>query len=442
MEQPCERGSSRSHLRAHGAKPRGLARRRRCCALARWRNHYLRSAQGYPHRPRAVGSDVSVDGHDRWPHASGDFGRGGSSSGPGGARSGLRGEPRARRPYCAGAVLMPADVIPISVLTGFLGSGKTTILGHLLRQSGFSRTAVIINEFGEVGLDHELVEASEDSFIELKTGCLCCKIRSDLAQTLQDLLQRRDAGKCSPFDRIVIETSGLADPAPILQTLMTDTSIAGRFVLGGVVATVDTVTGVGTLQREDISQKQVAVADAIVLTKLDLSGPTQPALLDRLAELNAGAPVLSADRGKIDSQCLFSAGLYDPHGRSLDVNSWLAGERHSHARHDADIQAYAVVRNEPIRAVTLTLFLETLAEHCGAGLLRLKGIVNVAESPDRPAVIHGVQHVFHAPAWLKRWPSDDRSSRIVFITRRVPQRWVEALLEAIDAEVADASVAR
>jgi G3E family GTPase len=337
---------------------------------------------------------------------------------------------------------MRSDVIPISILTGFLGSGKTTILGHLLRQRGFSRTAVIINEFGEVGLDHELVEASEDSFIELKTGCLCCKIRTDLAQTLQDLLQRRDAGKCSPFDRVVIETSGLADPAPILQTLMTDTNIAGRLALGGVVATVDTVTGAGTLLREDISQKQVALADKIVLTKLDLSGPARPALLDRLAELNAGAAVLSADRGKIDSQCLFSAGLYGSDARSLDVNSWLAGERHSHARHDGDIQTYAVVRNEPIRAVTLTLFLETLAEHCGADLLRLKGIVNVVESPDRPAVIHGVQHVFHAPAWLKRWPSDDRSSRIVFITRRVPQRWVEALFEAIGAEVADVTVGR
>jgi G3E family GTPase len=336
---------------------------------------------------------------------------------------------------------MRADVIPISILTGFLGSGKTTILGHLLRQPEFSRTAVIINEFGEVGLDHELVETSEDSFIELKTGCLCCKIRTDLAQTLQDMLQRRDEGNCPPFDRIVIETSGLADPAPILQTLMTDTGIAGRLVLGGVVATVDTVTGASTLRREDISQKQVAVADRIVLTKLDL-GSAQPVLLRRLAELNAGAPVLSADRGKIDSQCLFSAGLYDPHARSLDVNSWLAEERHSHPRHDAHIQTYAVVRKKPIGAVTLTLFLETLAEHCGADLLRLKGIVNVAESPDRPAVIHGVQHVFHALAWLKRWPSDDRSSRIVFITRRVPQRWVEALFEAIGAEVADVSVGR
>jgi G3E family GTPase len=337
---------------------------------------------------------------------------------------------------------MRADVIPISILTGFLGSGKTTILGHLLRQPGFARTAVIINEFGEVGLDHELVEASEDSFIELKTGCLCCKIRADLAETVQDMLQRRDAGNCSPFDRIVIETSGLADPAPILQTLMTDTGIAERAVLGGVVTTVDTLTGAATLEREDISQKQVAVADRIVLTKLDLNGAALSVLLHRLTELNAGAPVHRADRGKIDSQCLFGAGLHDPHVRSLDVNSWLAEDRRSHARHDADIQTYTVVRSEPIAAITLTLFLETLAEHCGTDLLRLKGIVNIAESPDRPAVIHGVQHVFHAPGWLKRWPSDDRSSRIVFITRRVPQRWVEALFEAIGIEVADVSVGR
>jgi G3E family GTPase len=333
---------------------------------------------------------------------------------------------------------MSAEAIPVSVLTGFLGSGKTTMLGHLLRQPEFSRTAVIINEFGEIGLDHELVEASEDSFIELMTGCLCCKVRTDLAQTLQELLQRRDDGRCAPFDRIVIETSGLADPAPILQTLMTDTTVAGRLVLGGVVTTVDAVNGIGTLKREDISQKQVAVADRIVLTKLDLAGADRPALLRHLEALNAGAPVLIADHGRIDSPVLFDAGLYDPRTKSADVMSWLAGKAHghSHAHHDAEVRTYAIVREEPIRAATLTLFLEALAEHCGADLLRLKGIVNIAESPERPAVVHGVQHVFHAPAWLDRWPSDDRRSRLVFIARRIPQRWVEVLLEAIDAEVA------
>jgi G3E family GTPase len=341
--------------------------------------------------------------------------------------------------------VMSADVIPVSVLTGFLGSGKTTMLRHLLRAPEFARTAVIINEFGEVGLDHELIEASEDSVIELQTGCLCCKIRTDLAETLSDLLRRRDDGRCTRFDRIVIETSGLADPAPILQTLMTDATVAGRLVLAGVVTTVDAVTGVATLAREGVSQKQVAVADRIVLTKTDLAGnlteSAEPALLRRLESFNAGAPVLISDHGRIDPSRIFDAGLYDPTTKSTDVTAWLAqethGHEHAHARHDADIKTYAILRPEPIRAVALTLFLEALAEHCGDDILRLKGIVNILESPDRPAVIHGVQHVFHPPAFLERWPSDDRSSRIVVITRRVRQRWVEVLLAAIDAEVAD-----
>jgi G3E family GTPase len=333
-----------------------------------------------------------------------------------------------------------ADPIPVSVLTGFLGSGKTTILGHLLHQPEFSRTAVVINEFGEIGLDHELIETSEDSVIALTTGCLCCKVRTDLAQTLQDLLRRRDEGRCTRFDRIVIETSGLADPAPILQTLMTDADIAGRLVLCGVVTTVDTVAGYGTLEREAISQKQVAVADTIVLTKLDLAGAAAPALLNRLAGINPGAPTLRAAHGRTRLASLFGTALYDVKSKSLDVNSWLAEAReHTRDHHDTEIKTYTLLRTEPIRAVALTLFLEALAEHCGADLLRLKGIANIAESPDRPAVIHGVQHVFHAPAWLERWPSNDRRSRMVFITRRIPRRWVEVLLDAVDAEVAGVS---
>jgi G3E family GTPase len=225
---------------------------------------------------------------------------------------------------------------------------------------------------------------------------------------------------------------------------MTDTGIAGRLVLGGIVTTVDAVNGAGTLEREGVSQKQVAVADRLVLTKSDLAGAAQPVLLRRLAELNASAPVLRADHGRIDPSCLFDGGLYDPHTKSLDVNSWLAEEAngHAHGRHEAEIKTYAIVREKPIRAVALTLFLEALAEHCGADLLRLKGIVDIAESPNQPAVIHGVQHVFHPPAWLERWPSDDRRSRIIFIARRIPQRWVEVLLDAIGAEVADVSVRR
>jgi G3E family GTPase len=324
--------------------------------------------------------------------------------------------------------------IPVSVLTGFLGSGKTTLLSRLLRQPEFSRAAVIINEFGEIGLDHELVEKSEDSVIALTTGCLCCKVRSDLTETLHDLLRRRDAGTLpQKFDHVVIETSGLADPAPILHALMTDAGLAERVTLGSVVTTVDAVAGEDTLEREAVSRRQLAVADRIVLTKLDLAGGDAAALRRRIAALNPAAATLGAVRGRIDG-----ASLFDPARCSAEpgIEAWLGdAHAHGHAHHDAEIRAYAVVRAAPIRAVALTLFLEALAEHCGADLLRLKGIVDVAESPERPGVIHGVQHVFHAPAWLERWPSADRTSRMVFITRRIPQRWVEALLDALSAEV-------
>jgi G3E family GTPase len=331
-------------------------------------------------------------------------------------------------------------VIEALILTGFLGSGKTTLLGRLLRQPEFSRTAVIINEFGEIGLDHELIEASEDSLIELQTGCLCCKIRNDLATTIRDLLRRRDEGAIVPFTRIVIETSGLADPAPVLQTLMTDAAIATRVVLGRVVTTVDAVNGADTLDREEISAKQAAVADRLLLTKTDLASPP-PALMRRLKGLNATAPVLIARDGDINARDLCSGRLYDPLTKSVDLRSWFGPDPGAHAHHHghAGIDTFALVLHEPLRAVTLTLFLEAIAEHCGADLLRLKGIVNILESPERPAVIHGVQHVFHPPTWLPGWPSQDRQSRMIFITRGIPRRWIEALLAAIDAEVADVS---
>jgi G3E family GTPase len=329
-------------------------------------------------------------------------------------------------------------VIEALILTGFLGSGKTTLLGHLLRRPEFSRTAVIINEFGEIGLDHELIEASEDSLIELQTGCLCCSIRGDLATTIHDLLRRRDEGAVTPFTRIVIETSGLADPAPVLQTLMTDTAIAERVVVGGVVTAVDAVNGADTLNRDEISAKQVAVADRLLLTKTDLVSPP-PALMRRLNVLNATAPVLIVRHGEIDPGDLTNGRLYDPLTKSLDVRAWLGPDPGAHAHHHGHdgIDTYALVRREPFRAATLTLFLEALAEHCGADLLRLKGIVNILESPERPAVIHGIQHVFHPPTWLPGWPSEDRQSRMTFITRGIPRGWIEALLAVIEAEVAD-----
>jgi G3E family GTPase len=332
-------------------------------------------------------------------------------------------------------------LIGVLVLTGFLGSGKTTLLQRLLAKPQFSRTAVIINEFGEIGIDHELVEASSDNLIQLTTGCICCKVRSDLAETLADMLRRREEGTVPAFTRVVIETSGLADPAPILQTLMTDLNLAGRLALNGLVTTVDALNGAVTLDREAISVKQVALADRLILTKSDLAVSDAAALHARLARLNRTAPLVTADHGNVDPD-IFEIDSFNANAMSLADKSWArqlsAGPPDLNHVHDHDIKTSAIVRTEPIHAVTLSLFLEALAEHCGAEMLRLKGIVNIAESLDRPVVVHGVQHVFHPLEWLPRWPSADRRSRIVLIGRRIPRRWIELLLTAIEAEVQQA----
>ena len=223
-------------------------------------------------------------------------------------------------------------MIPVAVLTGFLGSGKTTLLARLLRHPDFSRTAVIINEFGEVGLDHDLIETSEESFIELQTGCLCCTVRGDLVLTLEDILRRRDAGTVAPFERVVIETSGLADPAPILHALMSDAGLSQRLALAGVVATVDAVNGLGTLERNPESVKQVAVADRLILTKTDLLSGERDGLAARLAALNPSATLLQASFGAVDPARLFDMGLSGGLGASprneASVQAWLGLDAH------------------------------------------------------------------------------------------------------------------
>jgi G3E family GTPase len=244
------------------------------------------------------------------------------------------------------------------------------------------------------------------------------------------------------FERAVIETTGLADPAPILHALMTDRALSEVYALDGVVTTVDAVTGLATLDRHREALRQAAVADRIVLTKTDMPEAEADAVKARLAAINPGAPVLAAVHGVIAPGALFDAGIYDAAGKMPDVQAWIAHEAvaaaggHAHHHHADDITTFCIVRDEPLRAVTLALLLSALAENCGADLLRIKGIVRVAEAPDRPAVIHGVQHVYHAPVWLERWPSADRRTRMVFIGRNIRESWVKNLLELIDAEVA------
>ncbi|HEX6318369.1 MAG TPA: GTP-binding protein [Burkholderiales bacterium] len=318
------------------------------------------------------------------------------------------------------------SALPVSVITGFLGSGKTTLLARLLRDPAFARTAVIVNEFGEVGLDHLLLEASDEEIVLLEGGCLCCKVRGDLVRTAGHLLERRARGAAA-FDRIVIETTGLADPAPILHALMTDREIADALRLESVIATVDCVAGGATLDAHPQSVKQAALADRIVLTKADLADPAASGLAERLRGINPGAPQLTALHGAVDPDLLFSSSVYAPRLYESHV-------------HSDEVTSFCLRRSEPLHAVTLGLFLRVLAEHCGAKLLRLKGLVDVLESPGRPAVIHGVQHVFHPPAWLEAWPDDDRTTRIVVISQGLDAGWLQDLLEVLDDEVKACSI--
>jgi G3E family GTPase len=310
--------------------------------------------------------------------------------------------------------LSPHANIPVAIVTGFLGSGKTTLISRILRDPAFARTAVIVNEFGEIGLDHELIASSDETLLALTTGCLCCAVRSDLVATLLDLQRRSDA-----YDRVLIETSGLADPAPILHALMTDRDVAQHHVLAGVVTMVDALHGEAALDRHPEARRQVAFADRLLLSKTDVVEPSA-AFRERLAALN---PEVALS----DARDVVLATMFAGTAIRADVTP--------DARHSDGIFSFVLQRDRPVPALALTLLLEGIAEHCGARLLRMKGLVNIEEMPGQPAVIHGVQHVFAPPDFLERWPSADMSTRIVFITQGVPRYFPVRLLDAIEQEV-------
>jgi len=357
----------------------------------------------------------------------------------------------------------PLPAVPVSILTGFLGAGKTTLLNRLLKDPDLSDTAVIINEFGDVSIDHLLVEASSDGVIELSDGCLCCTVRGELVDTLADLMDRMQTGKIRPLKRIVIETTGLADPAPVLQSVIGNPIIAQNFRLDGVVTVVDAVNGLQTIANHEEALKQIAVADRIVVSKTGLAdASTRDALTVRIRALNPRAPLIDGDSDEAGRSALFACGLYDPSSKIADVGRWLQDEAHhdhNHHHHDhgdhhhdhyhhhdhdhhhdvnrhgGDIRSFSIVHDRPIEPMALDMFIDLLRSAHGEKLLRMKAIVAVADRPDRPLVLHGVQNVFHTPERLTAWPDpNDRRTRMVLITKGLTEDFVRDLFDAFTGQ--------
>ncbi len=360
---------------------------------------------------------------------------------------------------------MPRDPnyrIPAFVLTGFLGAGKTTLLNHMLQEPAFARTAVIVNEFGEVGIDHDLVRKSSDQVVELTTGCLCCTISGDISKTVYELILLRNQKRVPPFERIIIETTGLADPVPVLFTLLADPRLEPNISIGGVTTVVDTVNGASTLAQHPEALKQILVADTIVLSKTDLLVEDQgrsslPGLYLTLQEKNPGARLLDISEVNENAGLAFSSAPYRPENRPEDVKRWLVEEQatashnhdsahqhdgdeephdhghhpHSHDinKHGDDIHAFSIVMDKPVSRAVFSFAMSILMANAGEDLLRVKGIVNVTDA-DGPWIVHGVQHVFPRPVTLQEWPSGDRRTRLMFITRNIPKTTIDRFFRA------------
>ncbi len=349
-----------------------------------------------------------------------------------------------------------SDKIPVTILTGFLGAGKSTLLNRILKDPAMKDAAVIINEFGDVGIDHLLVESSGDSIIELSDGCLCCTVRGELVDTLANLMDAVQTGRVKLVKRVVIETTGLADPAPVMQAIMGNPVIAQNFELDGVVTVVDAVNGLQTLDNHEEARKQAAVADRLIVSKQSIAGGTD-ALMQRLHGLNPRAAIMNADSDEAGSARIFVNGLYDPGTKIADVRRWLHDEdeheghhHHDHGhghhhhhhghehqdphdvnRHDASIRSFSIIEEKAIDPMALEMFIDLLRSAHGEKLLRMKAIIATSDRPERPLVLHGVQSIFHPPVRLPAWPDpEDRRTRMVLITKDLPEAFVKDLFDA------------
>jgi G3E family GTPase len=357
--------------------------------------------------------------------------------------------------------------IPVTLVTGFLGSGKTTFINAALRAPELARTVVVVNEFGEVGLDHKLFARSSDSVVVLENGCLCCTVRSDLVGTLNSLFHSRQAGEIPFFDNVVIETSGLAEPGPVLQAFLSEPTLDGLFRVASVVTLVDAVNWRGTSEEHDESVRQVALADQIRVTKLDLA-PGDRAMAEtrirrELRHINPSARIDNVDWSPASIAELITSKGFDAANPQADPRPWLNVEAHEtasvssdpeacepdhdgheHSRHhhearsrfnhlrDKGVESFVLTRETPLSRQELQFLLDGIAQNLGSGLLRVKGLVDIAEEPGRPAVIQGAQHLLHTMSWLDRWPDADHRTRVVFITQGIPRDNLREVIDLLD----------
>lgn len=344
--------------------------------------------------------------------------------------------------------------IPVTLVTGFLGCGKTSLINAALHAPEMARTVVVVNEFGEVGLDHNLMARSDDAVIVLENGCLCCTVRSDLVGTLNSLYHSRQRGEISAFENVVIETSGLAEPRPILQAFLSEPTLDGLYRVANVVTLVDAVNWRDTFEAHDEAVRQVAFADHILLTKLDLvAGDAEAAeqlLRAELAKLNRAAQIEVVGQALSGIVALFTQSGFDPANPRANPLSWLALSAHQeHAEHhhedgcdhdhgpsnhlrDKGVESFVLLRDEPLSRLELQFLLDGITQNLGPGLLRVKGLVNIKEEPGRPAVIQGAQHLLHTMTWLERWPDSDERTRIVFITQGIVRARLKDMIDVLD----------
>ncbi len=309
--------------------------------------------------------------------------------------------------------------LPVCVLSGFLGSGKTTILRRILAEPRMAGTAVLINEFGEIGLDHLLVRSVHGNTVVLQNGCICCSLQSDLQQGLSDLIDSRANPALPPFERIVLETTGLADPAPVLQTLVLDPMLRHQIRLANTIVTIDALHGAAQLDTHVEAYRQAATADRLVITKTDLADTgAVPALWARLSALNPTARITDAHEAGFDPCGLILEGLADPATKLAEIRRWLHHhDTHDHASH-AHIRSFSLRVEDQIDWTAFGVWLTALLHRHGRSILRVKGLLNVPDARG-PIVVHGVQHVIHAPVHLDAWPDEDTASRLVFVVQDI-----------------------